>query len=140
MDRALRVGAYGVLVDSGHVLLCRIHEPGTSGHGCWTLPGGGLEFGEDPRAGAIREIFEETGLEAEILEVLDIDSFVGPCDGRMQHSVRILYSARIVGGTLRNEVGGTTDIAQWQPLAECGELPCVPLAKLGIQFAHKIRP
>ena len=38
----------------------------------WFTPGGGLEPGEDVRAGAVREVLEETGL------VLDPDELVGP--------------------------------------------------------------
>jgi ADP-ribose pyrophosphatase YjhB (NUDIX family) len=140
MDKVLRVSAYGVIVDDGRILLCRIDEPDTVGHGSWTLPGGGLEFGEGPRDGAVREIREETGYEAELHEVLDIDSFVGPCDGKMQHAVRIIYRATAIGGQLRNEIGGTTDIAQWHDLASCSDLSCVPLAKLGIELAVQSRP
>jgi 8-oxo-dGTP diphosphatase len=34
--------------------------------GCWTLPGGFVDYGEHPREGAVREVLEELGIEIEI--------------------------------------------------------------------------
>jgi len=46
----------------GHLLLGKRNDTGK-----WTLPGGHLEHGESPERGAIRELFEETGLKPESL-------------------------------------------------------------------------
>ena len=59
-----RLAAYAVIVQDGHILLCRV-APGNLGAGLWTLPGGGLEFGESPEVGVVREVEEETGLISE---------------------------------------------------------------------------
>jgi len=56
--RAVRGCRVLVLNDEGRVLLIR-HSYG-SGH--WMLPGGGLSAGEDPIAGARRELREEVGM------------------------------------------------------------------------------
>jgi ADP-ribose pyrophosphatase YjhB (NUDIX family) len=56
-----RVAAYAVIIRSGEILLSRL-APRISGGELWTLPGGGLDHGEDPQAAVVREIFEETGL------------------------------------------------------------------------------
>jgi 8-oxo-dGTP diphosphatase len=42
----------------------------------WDLPGGDLEFGEDPTQGIIREITEETSLNIERLEPFDVEAHV----------------------------------------------------------------
>ena len=45
--------------DCGFVALRR---RGSHGEGCWSIPGGWVEKGEDPKAAAIREAWEEVGL------------------------------------------------------------------------------
>jgi 8-oxo-dGTP pyrophosphatase MutT (NUDIX family) len=57
--RAARV----ILVDEDdRVLLVRGHDAGEVTRSWWFTVGGGLDAGEDGRAGAAREVFEETGL------------------------------------------------------------------------------
>lgn len=57
--RAARV----LLVDrADRVLMFRGADPARPGHRYWFTPGGGLDPGESPVAGAARELAEETGL------------------------------------------------------------------------------
>ena len=44
----------------------------------WDIPGGSLEYGEDPIAGIAREIKEETGLSVKDLRPFDVSSKVNP--------------------------------------------------------------
>lgn len=48
----VRLAAYGWCERDGAVLLCRI-SPNGPGGGLWTLPGGGLDFGEEPVTGLV---------------------------------------------------------------------------------------
>ncbi|AGW40299.1 MutT-like domain-containing protein [Leifsonia xyli subsp. cynodontis DSM 46306] len=115
----IRIAAYSVIVDGDRILLAHWNERGRSG---WTLPGGGIEPGEDPVDAVVREIAEETGFEAETEELLGLDSKVIPAEERFAlrsgplHALRIVYRARVIGGILTNEVGGSTDEAAWFPL------------------------
>lgn len=58
-DSFYRVSVKGLCVKDGKVLLVK---ESADLSGLWELPGGGLDFGEDPRAGLEREIEEEMGL------------------------------------------------------------------------------
>lgn len=42
----------------------------------WDFPGGSLQFGEDPKEGIMREIFEETGITLSNVEPIDVVSFL----------------------------------------------------------------
>ena len=59
------MGAYAVMLREHEgrveVLLSRLSAR-VSRTELWTLPGGGIDHGEDPRLAVIREIREETGL------------------------------------------------------------------------------
>ena len=122
--RRLRVAAYAIIIEDQKILLTHWVSP----HGNhWTLPGGGVEHGEDPHEAAVREVAEETGYQMEIDQLLGIDNYhrrYDRADGRVidQHSVRVIYAGRVVGGELRNEVDGSSDEAAWVPLAELDQL------------------
>ncbi len=125
----IRVAAYGLIIDNSRVLLAHWNQNGHSG---WTLPGGGLEPGEDPADAACREILEETGYAAELHELLGIDSLVIAVEDRLEgveplHGLRIVYRASVTGGTLRNELDGSTDEAAWFEIEDVERLHRVEL-------------
>jgi 8-oxo-dGTP diphosphatase len=111
-----RLAAYGLIRRGGRTLLCRV-APGNIGEGLWTLPGGGLAFGESPEAAAIREVEEETGLAARITgqPVIHSDTGEWPFSAGpvTYHTIRFVYPMEIAGGTERREVDGSTDEFGW---------------------------
>jgi 8-oxo-dGTP diphosphatase len=134
----LRIAAYGVIVQNGQILLSHWNE---AGHQAWTLPGGGIDPGEDPADAAVREILEETGYKAELTDLIGIDSRVIGADDRLQgasgplHAIRIVYSAVIIGGELTFELDGSTDYAAWHPIADVTRLDRTSLVDAGLRFA-----
>ena len=136
--RVTRVAAYALCTDGDMILLSRIAQGATAfSDGKWTLPGGGIDFGEHPAAAAVRELEEETGLIGEIESLADVDSwsaqFVDPRDDVATdfHAIRILYRVRVIGGELRSEVEGSSDACAWVRRDDLGDLPLVDLALTG---------
>ncbi len=64
--------------------------------GYWDIPGGFLEAGEHPEAGAIREIAEETGLKIKLID--DLGVFMGIYGITGDHTLNFCYVAEIIGG------------------------------------------
>lgn len=125
-----RIAAYGVLRDSANrLLLCRLSLQGDL-HGRWTLPGGGIDFGEHPEHAAVREIREETGLEVRLTGLLKVDSEVYHSSTGRAQAIRVIYHAEVVGGALRAETDGSTDMCRWFTPEELESLPMVSLARL----------
>lgn len=136
----IRVAAYGVIVDQDRrILLAHWNEHGRSG---WTLPGGGLEEGEDPAAAAVREIFEETGFHARLDGLLGVNSHVIPGEhrdtapGRPLHTIRIVYRAHIAGGDLSNESNGSTDEAAWFDVKAVANIEHVGIVDAALRMAN----
>ena len=126
-----RVAAYALSTDErARILLCRI-APSVAPGEIWTLPGGGLEFGEPPEVAVLRELAEESGYRGEVVGLADVkDRVVTDSDGggRM-HAIRIVYRVRVIGGDLRDEVNGSTDTCAWFTVDEAARLNLGGLAK-----------
>jgi 8-oxo-dGTP diphosphatase len=139
-ERVLRVAAYALcLDDTDRLLLVRIAQ-GYPAAGNWTVPGGGLEFGEDPADAVLRELEEETGYVGRIDHIAGIDSrHYDPevsATGRDAHSLRILYRVSIVGGSLRHETDESSDLAAWVDRAAIADLPVVDLVEPAVALAY----
>jgi ADP-ribose pyrophosphatase YjhB (NUDIX family) len=141
LPRWTRVAAYGLTTDdAGRVLLVRV-APDYPAAGRWTLPGGGLTFGEDPQTGVLRELTEETGLTGAVESLAFVDSRTGPARPERGygewHGIRIVYRVRITGGELRDESDESTDRAAWSTIAEARLLPLGELAEVALDFLGK---
>lgn len=105
------VGVGVVVLDAGKVLLIRRGKPPRQGQ--WSLPGGGQKLGETVFEAAAREVREETGLDVEVLGLVDVvDSIRNDDAGRVHyHYTLVDVFAIIRGGTLRP--GGDAADAAW---------------------------
>ena len=130
-----RVAAYGLLIENDTILLCRISDQLPHHHGKWTLPGGGIEFGETPETAVIREFEEETGLRVQIEQLENVDSVVVETSDTIFHSIRIIYSVSLIGGSLRNEQNGTTDLCQWWHATSLPDMVDLAITGTSIAFA-----
>jgi ADP-ribose pyrophosphatase YjhB (NUDIX family) len=123
----------------GRILLARV-APGYMGAGMWTLPGGGLNFGEDPADAVLRELAEETGLSGRVLSLSFVNSHTnGPLveAGKAYgpwHGIRIVYRVEVTGGHLRDEVDESTDAAAWLTRNEIASLTVSDLVSRSLDF------
>ena len=128
-DRGLRAGARRRTPSC-----CAGSRPATSTPGAWTLPGGGLDFGEDPADGVLRELEEETGLtgahrrarRASAPTVLEPDVDREAATGSTASASSTASTA--VGGELRDELGRLDRPRRVDPVrAQLDALPVVDL-------------
>lgn len=138
-----RLGAYALCRDDdARILLTRLAAIEVDA-GAWTLPGGGVEFGEHPDVAVLRELEEETGLRGEIDEIAGVFSHVyqrsRAANGGDLHFLGVLYHCRVVGGELRDEVDGTTDAARWFTAGETADIRLVEIARFGVDLALRRR-
>lgn len=136
-ERRQRISAYGLIVADGSILLARI-AAGYPGEGSWTLPGGGLDWGEAPQEALHRELYEETGLRGEIRTLLGIDSLrlERNRSGRRIgfHGLRIIYEVEAAGEPRVTEVDGSVAEAKWFPLGEIPQLTTVDLVETALRM------
>lgn len=131
-----RVAAYAVIIRDDRILLSRL-APRISRQPLWTLPGGGLDHGEEPRAAVIREVWEETGLQATVSPEARVYSMHNARArfGKNRadyHALRIVFEGWVPTDApdprVVEEDGSTVDAA-WVPLSDVlsGELPVTSL-------------
>ena len=110
------IGVGAVIVCNGRILLEK--RKGEPGKGKWSIPGGLVELGERAEQTVIREVREETNLEVENPELIDVvDSITFDEGGRIKyHFVIIDYFVKLKGGTVK----AADDAAElkWVPFNE----------------------
>ena len=134
-----RLGSYAVILDeTNRIVLVRL-APDEVEAGAWTLPGGGVEYGEHPDDAVLREVEEETGLVGRIDAILGIFSKVyqrsRAANGADLHFVGFLYRVTPIGGSLRDEVDGSSDAAAWVAPADLSGVRLVGVARHAIELA-----
>ncbi len=129
MEQVRRVGAYGVVWDAGRerVLLVRSSTQADFPE-VWSLPGGGVAHAEHPARAVVREVAEETGLTVDLtgLRAVVADVVPYPDQKVALHTDRVLFDLAPVGGALRAEPAGSTDLVRWLTPEEAAGLPLLP--------------
>lgn len=108
------VGVGGVIISEGRALLIRRGSPPLEGQ--WSIPGGMLESGETLVLGVRRELLEETGIEAKVLELIEVFERIN-LDGEGKaryHYVVLDYLCEAVRGEARAG-SDVTDVAWATP-------------------------
>lgn len=111
------VGAAVLVRDERSRVLLVERGPGSTRPGKWCIPAGYVDYGEEIREAAARELEEETGLIANIGAVVQVMSnFHDPA----KLSIGVWFQGDITGGRL--EAGDDAVDARWFALDELPEL------------------
>jgi 8-oxo-dGTP diphosphatase len=132
LPKLQRVASYALILRDDQILLTQLASRISSDEK-WHLPGGGVDHGENPRDALVREIREETGLEAEVGDTARVYSAHLPSMWRQgrrwdYQALRIVYDAWVpADGPDPHvlEVDGSTVAVAWHPVADVrsGALP-----------------
>ena len=115
--RSPSIGVAVVLLDDEGRLLMVQRGPGMTKQGRWCIPAGFMDYGEDVREAAARELLEETGLVAQVGEPVFVASnFHDPA----KLTVGIWFEGRLIGGSL--QAGDDAVAAGWFSLDDLPDL------------------
>lgn len=119
-----RLGASACVFRSGLVLMVQRAKPPLAGS--WSLPGGRVELGETTYEAALRELREETGIEAELTRLAGIfDVIRRSRDGAVQsHFAIACHAGRWLSGEAR--AAGDAAAVRWVKLDEVAALDPAP--------------
>jgi len=93
-----RPSVYAIIIKSGKILLSKQLDG-------YDFPGGGVELGETLEEALVREVKEETGLDAKVGKLIHFgDSFFQlPMSKRLVHTIYGYYLCKVTGGKLSTE-------------------------------------
>jgi len=136
-ERLLVAGASVIVYKDGKLLLQKRKD-----NECWGYHGGCIELGETVGETAKRELFEETGLTANKLELLGVFSgeelFYTYPNGDMVSIVDIVYLCEDYSGEITSETNETTDL-QWFPFDELPENISPPVKPVLFQCVETLK-
>lgn len=108
-----KIGVGGVLEEDGKVLLVLRKLPPEAG--CWSLPGGRVEFMERVEDALVRELKEELGIDVEVGTLLCVTNHIVAAENA--HWVSPAYRVRRVSGEVRNLEPEKHSAVEWVPLS-----------------------
>lgn len=118
MDNLPRVGVAVVLRNQNNKILLG-YRKSELGFQTWGLPGGKIDFGEDAKIAAKRELKEETSVDVEISDLVLYGTSSAVYSDTL-HYITIIYEAKIWSGTVNIE---ETTKCGWWIWFNCDNLP-----------------
>lgn len=134
---SITVGVGAVVFRGDDVLVIKRGKPPFEGH--WSIPGGGVDHGESLRDAVHREVREETGLEIEIISLIDVfEAMPGDVAGEFhRHTILIDYVAEWVSG--EPAAGDDAAEAEFVPLETAVSRLSWDLTRQAVRRAAAIR-
>jgi 8-oxo-dGTP diphosphatase len=142
LPRRQRIGAYAVVRRQGvageEILLTQMAATTGRIANYWTLPGGGIDHGEDPWVATVREVHEETGLDVRVTRIIDTTSthWAGTREDGVSedyHGVHLVFEAELLPSSEGvephvTEQDSSTQTARWVPVEEARRLTLLTAA------------
>lgn len=136
MEKYTHLGVYGVLIQDDHILL--IQKARGPHKGKWDLPGGSIEFGEEPEFTLKREFMKETGLspiKGSIRTAISYTIVYQYAENQMEelHHIGIIYDVELPDdqAVIKAEGDGQDSLgARWVPLESLSLLPLTPFVEM----------
>jgi ADP-ribose pyrophosphatase YjhB (NUDIX family) len=112
-----KIGVGGILLRDDKVLLVLRSRPPEAG--CWSLPGGRVEFMERVEDALTRELKEELGIDVEVESLVCVTNQILPAEN--VHWIAPAYRVRAVSGEPRNREPEKTAAVEWFSLSQLPE-------------------
>jgi ADP-ribose pyrophosphatase YjhB (NUDIX family) len=132
--RLITMGAGALILDDRRRVLLGLRGD----NHLWGIPAGQMELGETPAGTAIRETFEEVGLQIRVTKLMGVytgpDLFHTYPDGNQIQIAGARFLAEVVGGELRPDGDETLDV-QWFDVNDLP--PMVPRHRYALEDALK---
>jgi len=117
-----------ILLNEESVLLIRHGENAKQQTGVYSLPGGVVESGETHVQAAVRELLEETSLQANPADLIEIPKFYSARIVRKNetkvYSMKAFFCQRWVGKKVKGVAGET--YPEWVKIADLNSIPLLP--------------
>lgn len=117
----------GIVVYKGKLLMVQRYEPEMKeGHLKWEIPGGKVDFGEEPHEAIVREIMEETGVKIKVKRLLP-EVFTQNWDypWGVQQTLLFAYECEFVSQTVKKEDHHVEEV-KWVKLTDVKKLDRLP--------------
>lgn len=117
----------GIIKEDDKILLVkRQREWDEQAHGKWELPGGKVEFDEEPKEAVVREVKEETGFEVKDPKLMsETYSHAWEYESRKSHVVILPYLCELEGGSKDSSDKNIQEV-KWFTREEIEDLDCLP--------------
>lgn len=135
MEKYVHIGVYGMLIEDNHILLIKKSRGPHTGK--WDLPGGTIEFGEEPYETLKREFLEETGIaeiEGSIRSAKSYTIIYPYKDNQLEemHHIGIIYNVKVLNKSYDLKINGDEQDslgARWISLEDIHNIEVTPFVR-----------